>query len=208
MIEAILSRLVKVERALGQSLDILYGTVTQSSPLRVRLDGDTNASNYAPDMLGEAILAVNERVACVSGNGRLLILGGLSGDAASKAIRGISERSPSTLSHTPEAGAWVTLDSFTITMPYTGMLYVDASCTHRNQTGLTSLMGMRVWVGASLLQPEYITLADADYGPGRAKGFTERSAGTTIYVVVEVYSSRAGPVIHQACNVFTTMRPY
>ena len=51
-----------------------WATVTQASPLRVRLDGDTLALPITPDTL-VAGLAINNRVWCQIYGRRLILLG-------------------------------------------------------------------------------------------------------------------------------------
>lgn len=57
---------------------MLYGTVTAASPLRVRLDGDTDALPFAPPALVQGLTAA-DRVALVRSGTVLLVLGVVGG---------------------------------------------------------------------------------------------------------------------------------
>ena len=55
----------------------VWATVTQVSPLRVRLDGDGSALNITPDDLGDASArTVDQRVYCQMLNRRLVVMAG------------------------------------------------------------------------------------------------------------------------------------
>ena len=54
------------------------GTVTQETPLRIQLDGDTEELPYTPKKLAGATLALNDRVAiAVYAGNHYLILGAI-----------------------------------------------------------------------------------------------------------------------------------
>ena len=54
------------------------GTVTQESPLRIQLDGDTAPLPYTPKKIAGATLALNDRVAiAVFGGNHYLVLGAI-----------------------------------------------------------------------------------------------------------------------------------
>lgn len=58
-----------------------WATVTDDSPLRIRLDGDTDALPYTPDALVDpAALAVDDRVRCELADRRVVIVGKSGGD--------------------------------------------------------------------------------------------------------------------------------
>lgn len=61
--------------------DLVWGTVTALSPLRVRLDGDTSAIPATPDsLIDSAALAVSDRVRCEVTANRVIVLGRFGGE--------------------------------------------------------------------------------------------------------------------------------
>lgn len=76
MLEAILARLNRVEQKVATpAMQPLYATVTQASPLRIRVDGDTAALGYTPVMLNPLSYAVGDRVMCLSIGGTVVVVG-------------------------------------------------------------------------------------------------------------------------------------
>lgn len=70
--------LIPEPQKMGTSLRL--ATVTQASPLRIRLDGDTAALPYTPACLASAgVLAVDSRVLCLASSGHLVVVGAVGG---------------------------------------------------------------------------------------------------------------------------------
>lgn len=63
-----------------QTTQYAVATVTQVTPLRIRLDGDTDALPFTPTQLDRTTpLAVSDRVVCCIINGKLVVMGGING---------------------------------------------------------------------------------------------------------------------------------
>jgi hypothetical protein len=65
-------------RSAPSAPSLIFGVVTQASPLRIRVDGDTDALPHSPPSLAPA-LALNDRVALMRSGTVLLIVGVVGG---------------------------------------------------------------------------------------------------------------------------------
>jgi hypothetical protein len=68
----ILRKLAELKTLLASAPTIKLATVTQASPLRIRLDGDTDPLPFTP--IGASTWAVGDRVVCAEQQRRVFIL--------------------------------------------------------------------------------------------------------------------------------------
>jgi len=56
-------------------VSLRFATVTQATPLRIRLDGDTSPLPYTPKTIGAQTLSSGNRVACLTCSSTILVMG-------------------------------------------------------------------------------------------------------------------------------------